>query len=336
MGEVYRARDTQLGRDVAIKVLPRLSSSEPDRLARFEREARMLAALNHPHIGAIYGLEQMTTAVRALVLELVEGETLPIASHGQAVARVCGTRWPRDRRGPEGSLAIARQIAEALEAAHERGIVHRDLKPANIMITPDGAGESARLRPGEAGGRDSSARGMDATQSPDRRRGYARGRHSRHRRLHESRAGRRQGRRQAERPLGVRCRAARDADGAAGICRRDVAERARGGAQRPSRTGRRCPQRRPRRFANCSGGAWRRIASDGSNPRPTPGWKSTTRSQRRPMRRASARVARPTWQKWSIAAACLIVVIVSAAAAVTIVASLQRIQCTSPFPSSAK
>jgi Tol biopolymer transport system component len=124
MGEVYRARDTTLGRDVAIKILPRHFTADPERLARFEREARLLAALNHPNIGAIYGLEA-ADGVRALVLELVEGETLA----------------DRIQRGPApvtDALPIARQIADALDAAHEKGIVHRDLKPANIKVTPDG------------------------------------------------------------------------------------------------------------------------------------------------------------------------------------------------------
>lgn len=124
MGEVYRARDTKLRRDVAIKILPETFTSDRERLARFEREARMLAALNHAHIAAIYGFEN-DDGVRALVLELVNGETLA----------------QRLRRGsapiPE-ALAIAGQIAEALEAAHEKGIIHRDLKPANVAITPDG------------------------------------------------------------------------------------------------------------------------------------------------------------------------------------------------------
>jgi serine/threonine protein kinase len=124
MGEVYRARDTQLGRDVAIKILPSLFTRDTDRLARFEREARVLAALNHPHIGAIYGLEDVD-GVRALVLELVEGETL-----ADRIARV---RMPLLE-----TLSIAQQIADALEAAHEKGIIHRDLKPANIKVRPDG------------------------------------------------------------------------------------------------------------------------------------------------------------------------------------------------------
>ena len=124
MGEVYRAHDATLGRDVAIKILPRHFTADPERLARFEQEARLLAALNHPNIGAIYGLEE-TNGVRALVLELVEGETLA----------------DRIQRGPASvtdALTIARQIAEALDAAHEKGIIHRDLKPANIKVTPGG------------------------------------------------------------------------------------------------------------------------------------------------------------------------------------------------------
>jgi Tol biopolymer transport system component len=130
MGEVYRARDSKLGRDVAIKILPRAFTADPDRLSRFEREARMLASLNHPHIGAIYGVEE-SAGVRALVLELVEGETLADKLEGEE-ARGKGLPIPE-------ALAIARQIADALDAAHERGIVHRDLKPANIKITPAGA-----------------------------------------------------------------------------------------------------------------------------------------------------------------------------------------------------
>ena len=140
MGEVYRARDTQLNREVAIKVLPEAFSQNPDRLARFAREARMLAALNHPHIGAIYGFEDADpspgfgpVAVRALVLELVEGETL-----ADRLAKLSRLNSQRSGMAVDEALAIARQIASALEAAHEKGIVHRDLKPANIKITPAG------------------------------------------------------------------------------------------------------------------------------------------------------------------------------------------------------
>jgi hypothetical protein len=124
MGEVYRAHDTKLGRDVAIKVLPRLFTGDPDRLRRFEREARVLASLNHPDIGAIYGFEELD-GVRALVLELVEGLTL-------------ADRLAKGSIPLAESLGIARQIADALDAAHEKGIVHRDLKPANVKITPGG------------------------------------------------------------------------------------------------------------------------------------------------------------------------------------------------------
>jgi serine/threonine protein kinase len=115
MGEVWRATDTKLGRDVALKILPASFAQDPERMACFEREAKVLASLSHPHIAQIYGIEN-----RALVMELVEGETL---------------------KGPlplDTALDYARQIADALDAAHEKGIVHRDLKPGNIMVTPAG------------------------------------------------------------------------------------------------------------------------------------------------------------------------------------------------------
>ena len=123
MGEVYRARDTRLQRDVALKVLPPLFADDPERLARFEREAQVLAALNHPNVAAIYGLETLGTP--ALVMELVEGPTLA----------------ERIAQGPivlDEALRIAKQIAEALEAAHEQGIIHRDLKPPNVKVREDG------------------------------------------------------------------------------------------------------------------------------------------------------------------------------------------------------
>ena len=124
MGEVYRARDTKLNRIVALKVLPERFALDPDRSARFKREAQLLATLNHPSIGAIYGLEEQA-AVKALVLELVDGPTL--------ADRIAFGPIPLDE-----SLTIARQIAEALEAAHEKGIIHRDLKPANIKVADTG------------------------------------------------------------------------------------------------------------------------------------------------------------------------------------------------------
>ena len=124
MGEVYRARDSRLNREVALKVLPDIFAADPERLARFEREAQALAALRHPHIATIYGIEEKDS-VRALVLELVEGDTLE--------ERIKQGALPVDE-----AARLARQIADALEAAHEQGIVHRDLKPANIKVTPDG------------------------------------------------------------------------------------------------------------------------------------------------------------------------------------------------------
>ncbi|MEO8192129.1 MAG: serine/threonine-protein kinase, partial [Acidobacteriota bacterium] len=124
MGEVYRARDGKLHREVAIKVLPEAFARDAERLARFRREAQVLASLNHPHIASIYGLEE-SGGVEALVLELVEGETL-------------AERIARDTVPVDEASKIACQIAEALAAAHEKGIIHRDLKPANVKLTADG------------------------------------------------------------------------------------------------------------------------------------------------------------------------------------------------------
>ncbi len=124
MGVVYRATDTKLNRDVALKVLPEVFARDADRMARFKREAHVLASLNHPNIASIYGLEE-SDGVHCLVLELVEGPT----------------RAERIREGAiplEVSLTFAKQIAEALEAAHEKGVIHRDLKPANVKVTPEG------------------------------------------------------------------------------------------------------------------------------------------------------------------------------------------------------
>ena len=149
MGVVYLAHDTRLDRQVAIKGLPELLSSDADRLARFQREAKVLASLNHPNIGAIYGLEE-SSGVQALVLELVEGTTL-----ADQIARGA---LPLDE-----ALPVATEIAEALEAAHELGIIHRDLKPANIQLRPDGTvkvldfGLAKALDPAARGDAQSSA-----------------------------------------------------------------------------------------------------------------------------------------------------------------------------------
>ena len=124
MGVVLRARDTKLDRDVALKVLPEGFTSDPNRLARFEREAKVLASLNHTNIGGIYGLEE-SDGVKALVLELIDGPTL--------ADRIASGAIPLDE-----ALPIATQIADALEAAHEAGVIHRDLKPANIKVREDG------------------------------------------------------------------------------------------------------------------------------------------------------------------------------------------------------
>jgi serine/threonine-protein kinase len=152
MGEVYRARDSKLNRDVALKILPEDVAADPDRLARFRREAQVLASLNHPHIAAIYGFEDSGTR-HALVLELVEGPTL--------ADRIANGPIPIDE-----ALPVAKQIADALEAAHEQGIIHRDLKPANIKVRPDGTvkvldfGLAKMLEPG------TSAASPGVTQSP--------------------------------------------------------------------------------------------------------------------------------------------------------------------------
>ena len=150
MGVVYRATDTTLDRDVALKVLPDAFVTDPERLARFEREAKVLASLNHPNIAQIHGLEQ-SGAIRALVLELVEGQTLAEMIGRAPAARGTSAAEERAARGGgapravkhapiplDEALPIARQIAEALEAAHEQGIIHRDLKPANVKVKADG------------------------------------------------------------------------------------------------------------------------------------------------------------------------------------------------------
>jgi serine/threonine protein kinase len=151
MGEVYRATDTVLKRQVAIKVLPTSLASDSDRLARFQREAEILAALNHPHIAQVFGLEK-DQGTSALIMELVEGDTL--------ADRIALGPVPLNE-----AIPIARQIADALEAAHEQGIIHRDLKPANIKVRPDGTvkvldfGLAKAHAPGKAGALNTPAAG---------------------------------------------------------------------------------------------------------------------------------------------------------------------------------
>jgi len=156
MGEVYRATDTALGRDVAIKVLPAEVAQDPERLARFKREAQLLAALNHPHIAAIHGLEE-SDGKPFLVLELVEGEDL-------------AERLKRGAIPVDETVAIAKQIAEALEAAHEKGIVHRDLKPANVKLTPEESNRrhaDFQIRPGTRRRRTMTLRDSRCGTKPD-------------------------------------------------------------------------------------------------------------------------------------------------------------------------
>jgi eukaryotic-like serine/threonine-protein kinase len=182
MGVVYRARDTRLGRDVAVKTISQAVAGTPERLARFEREARLLASLNHPHIGSIYGVEDASGRL-ALILELVDGSTL------QELVRDRAARG--EPLAPAEAIAIARQIAEALDAAHQKGIVHRDLKPANVKVTPDGVvkvldfglgrvvGDSVDAKASQdptltsGGTREGTVLGTPAYMSPEQARGGA-------------------------------------------------------------------------------------------------------------------------------------------------------------------
>ncbi len=169
MGEVYRATDTNLKRAVAIKVLPDSVAADAERLARFQREAEVLASLNHPNIAAIYGLEESRSGgsldppIKAIVMELVEGPTLADLIAGEA------------KDSPlriDEALSIAKQIADALEAAHEHGIIHRDLKPANVKVRPDGTvkvldfGLAKAIEGAGGAGRAGQAGGADLAESP--------------------------------------------------------------------------------------------------------------------------------------------------------------------------
>jgi serine/threonine protein kinase len=221
MGKVWRAHHTALKRDDALKVLPDAFANDPDRLARFQREAQVLASLNHPNIARVYGLEE-SDGTRALVMELVEGPTISdlIGEGPIAIAE---------------TLAIAKQIADALEAAHEKGIVHRDLKPANVKVCPDGTVKVLDFGLAKAM---ASTDGVasNVTISPDHHvAGHDPGRDaSGHSRIHESGTSEGTSRGQAQRHLGVRVCALRDALGCARIrwrrCVRHIGVRARTGA----------------------------------------------------------------------------------------------------------
>ena len=266
MGEVYRAHDTKLNREVAVKVLPAAVAADPDRMARFGREAQLLASLNHSNIGSVYGLEE-TPGGQALVMELVEGPTLA----------------DRIARGPLAipeAVGVAMQIADALEAAHERGIIHRDLKPANIKVKEDGTVKVLDFGLAKALDRSASSAGRDELADADVTRHRGRN-HPRYRGLHVPRAGARQGDRQAVRHLGVRLRALRNAYRPPGIRR---------GNQSPIRwprfsaaipTGPCCPRRHPRRCAGCCGGASPGTRNADCTTLPTPGSTSPTLPSKR-------------------------------------------------------
>ena len=282
MGEVYRAHDSKLGRDVAIKTLPREFARDPDRLARLRREARTLASLNHPNIAAIYGLEESAEA-DCLVMELVEGENL---------------------RGPlpvEKALEYARQVAEALEAAHEKGIVHRDLKPANVKVTPQGRVKVldfglAKAVWGPEPDQDLSQLatltgvetvaghivGTPGYMSPEQARG--------------------QRRRQTDGHLGLRLPAVRVADRQARLSRARPCKTRLRPCWSASPTGRLCLQKLPRRSASCCASVCKRTRSAGCRRSRTP----AKRSRKRCMAGAAGEVA-------VIAAAALATLVIAAA-----------------------
>jgi serine/threonine protein kinase len=273
MGEVYRARDLKLNRDVAMKVLPEAFTRDPDRLTRFKREAQVLASLNHPNIAAIYGFEESSPSVdsgqgvvQALVLELVEGPTLADRIAQRPILEI-------------EALRVAKQIAEALEAAHEQGIVHRDLKPANIKVRPDGAvkvldfgiakiatvdggGPDLSLSPTVTSGatRDGVILGTAAYMSPEQARGKPLDKRtdiwSFGCVLYEMLTG------------GARLRARRSRTPSSP-------------SWNASRIGPRCRTRRGLRFDGCSNGAWKRIASGGCTMSPTCGSRSKIPSRPR-------------------------------------------------------
>ena len=199
MGQVYRAKDTRLGRIVAVKAMHESFAQDPERVARFQREAQLLASLNHPNIAAIHGVEELGGS-RFLVLEFVDGRPLSDILQGGAPPFA-------------DAMAIAKQIAGALATAHERGIIHRDLKPGNVMVTPDGQVKVLDFGLGKAieGERVACRRIRRATRefADDDDGGDAGGDHSGHGRVHESGAGQGPDCGQAQRRVGVWLRAVR-------------------------------------------------------------------------------------------------------------------------------
>ncbi len=280
MGEVYRARDTKLDRAVAIKILPEAFAADTERIARFQREARTLASLNHPNIAHIHGLEE-SDGVRALVMELVEGEDL-------------AQRIARGAIPVAEALPIAKQMADALEAAHEQGIIHRDLKPANIKVRPDGTvkvldfGLAKAMEP-------TGVASPSVSQSPtitDTRDDPGRD-DPRHGRLHEPGAGARQAGGHAAPTSGrsaacsTRCsRGGGRSTGRASRKRWRVSSSV-------SRTGPGCRRRCRLRCARTSNVACRKIPDSECRPSATSGWRWRARSRRRFRRRPR----RPLWRR---------------------------------------
>ena len=273
MGEVYRARDAKLGRDVALKVLPEAFARDAERMARFQREAKVLASLDHPNIASIYGLED-SSSTHALVMQLIEGPTLA----------------DRIKQGPipiDEALRIAKQICEALEYAHERGIIHRDLKPANVKVTSDDAVKVLDF--GLAKALEGDASSMDISTSPTISRlatqaGSAAGDGG----VHVARAGEGQSGGSPGGHLGVRLRAVRDADGEDGVQRRSGDGYAGGGDSSGTRlvAASGCDAGASTRAA-CSA-ACRKTRSSDCATSATPASRSTKFSPARPTRRSRA------------------------------------------------
>ena len=255
MGEVFRATDSRLNREVALKLLPEHLANDKERMARFHREAQVLASLSHPHIAGIHGLEESGTRT-ALVMELVEGDDLSERLKRGAIPLV-------------EALGIARQIAEALEAAHDKGIIHRDLKPANVKVTPEGEvkvldfGLAKALEGNGTGLGHDSGGAATLTALSATRAGTVMGTVG----LHESRAGERVGRGQAVGHLVVRRGAVRAAGRPPAVRGRDDARTRWPTCCAPTSTGPGCRRRRPGQSASCSNDASNAIASAASGDR---------------------------------------------------------------------